>query len=74
MRGEQSVCFDPIAAMTAAVQERLQIMLKYGFEGAGQREIHAVGGLKRPRSRHTVSEARESMRAAMRKLVSGSAM
>lgn len=50
-------------------------MLKYGFERAGQREIHAAGGLERPRSRHTtVSEARESIRAAVRKRVSGSAM
>ena len=46
-------------------------MLKYGFERTDQREIHAAGGLERPRSRHTVSEARESMRAAMRKQVSG---
>ncbi len=49
-------------------------MLKYSFERKGQREIGAAGGLERPRSRHTVSEARESMRAAMRKRVPGSAM
>jgi len=46
--------------------------LEYSFNHARQREIHAAGGLERQRPQRTVSEARESMGAAMRKLASES--
>ncbi len=46
--------------------------LEYSFNHARQREIHAAGGLERQRPQRTVSEAQESMGAAMGKVASES--